>query len=72
MLADIMKTYRKKSRMTQSDIAEKTGIPQTTISRWENSQGEPTLSDAYKLATALNVTVNDLLEDTEPELSKTG
>ncbi|MBU2701656.1 transcriptional regulator with XRE-family HTH domain [Sporomusaceae bacterium BoRhaA] len=63
---------RKNAKKTQKIIELETGIPQTTLSGWETDKTVPNLYDAHKIATALGVTVNDLLDDAEIELSKTG
>ena len=59
--------YRNHQKKSQKDIAVRTGIPQTTLSGWENDKSEPTISDAKKLAIALGVTVNELLDDKIPQ-----
>lgn len=68
-----LRFYRqqKKKPMTQKDLERESGIPQTTISDWENDKSEPTASDIVKLAAALGVTVNELLGDPD-DLKKTG
>jgi transcriptional regulator with XRE-family HTH domain len=64
-LGSRIKFFRNQLRMSQKDIEMKTNIPQTTLSGWENDKYEPTLSDAKKLATALGVTVSDLLGEND-------
>lgn len=58
-----LRAIRRKQKLTQMEVETKSGIPQTTLSRWERDQGEPTASDIIKLAAALGVTVNELLGD---------
>lgn len=49
--------------MTQKELGEKLGgIPQQQIGRWENGKSNPKLNTLQKIAAALNVNVNDLLE----------
>jgi len=50
---------------SQQQIYKETGIPQTTISCWENAIGEPSVSDLPKLAAALGISVSDLLGETQ-------
>ncbi|MCL2029830.1 MAG: helix-turn-helix domain-containing protein [Deltaproteobacteria bacterium] len=45
---------------SQTRLSDLTGIPQTTISCWERNIGEPTVSQAQKLAGALGVPLEDL------------
>lgn len=58
-----LKIFRRKIRKSQKDIEGEVGIPQTTLSGWENDISEPTASDIVKLSTALCVTVTELLSD---------
>lgn len=50
-------------------LCEKSGVPQTTISGIENKNVMPSLIIAKKLADALGVTTDDLLEE---KLTKIG
>lgn len=53
-------SLRLKVGKSQKKIESETGIPQRTLSDWENSKTEPCASDIVKLATALEVTVAEL------------
>jgi transcriptional regulator with XRE-family HTH domain len=54
-LAKSMLEQRLKNKMTQEDVARKTGMPQSTISRIEGlTHGLPKLSTLKKIAEALN------------------
>jgi transcriptional regulator with XRE-family HTH domain len=57
-----LKEVRQTKGFTQQELAIKTGIPQTTISGWENAGYLPNLIDGYKVASALGYTVPDLLK----------
>ena len=49
--------------ITQKELGEKLGgVPQQQIGRWENGKANPKLNTIQKIASALNVNVNDLLE----------
>lgn len=48
--------------MEQKDLAEKTGLTPETISRIKNGQQEPRLSTVGKIAKALEVNVEDLID----------
>ena len=54
-LAKSLVDQRLKKRMTQGDVAKKTGMPQSTISRIEGlTHGLPKLSTLKKIADALD------------------
>lgn len=57
--------------LSQSDIANLSGISQTIVSRWLRTDLEPRISNLKPLAKALNVRVIDLLDDySDKELSE--
>ena len=54
-------TLRKEKNMTQMELADKLGITDRAISKWENGRGMPDLSLIKPLCEALNISVNELL-----------
>ena len=48
---------RKKKKLTQTQLSEKTGIPQTTISRLESFNSIPTLQILIKISNALGLSL---------------
>ena len=46
-------TARKRARLTQTQLAQASGIPQSEISRFERGQGNPTLETMGRLLAAL-------------------
>lgn len=52
---------RKESNMTQRELAEKIGVTDRAISKWENGRGMPDLSLLMPLCEILNISVNELL-----------
>lgn len=52
---------RKEKNMTQMDLANKLGITDRAISKWENGRGIPDLSLLIPLCQILNITINELL-----------
>ena len=52
---------RKEKNMTQMELAEKIGVTDRAISKWENGRGMPDLSLLFPLCKELGVTINDLL-----------
>lgn len=55
-----IKNARKRLGMTQNELAEKLGINRATLSKYENGQIDPTVSQLMKIADALNLPLFDL------------
>lgn len=49
---------RKVTGLTQIELAEKSGVPQETISRLERGRSNPTLGTLERLARAIGVEIN--------------
>jgi transcriptional regulator with XRE-family HTH domain len=60
-LADKLKTVREAANLSQQQAADKSGVHQVSIARFETNKRVPTLAILYKLATAYGVNVCDLL-----------
>lgn len=52
---------RKERNLTQEQVAEKLGVSNKTVSRWENGNGFPDVSLLQSLCEVLNISVNELL-----------
>lgn len=52
---------RKESNMTQRQIAEKLGITNRAVSKWETGKSMPDASLMLELCEALHISVNELL-----------
>lgn len=52
---------RKEKNMTQAMLAEKLGVTDKSVSRWENGKTMPDLSMYEPLCSALEITVSELL-----------
>ena len=52
---------RKERNLTQEQVAEKLGVSNKTVSRWENGNGFPDVSLLQPLCELLNISVNELL-----------
>lgn len=52
---------RKNKNMTQSDLAEKLGVTDKSISNWENGRNMPDLSLFKPLCDELDISINDLI-----------
>lgn len=54
-------TLRKEKRLTQKEIAERLGISEKTISKWECGNGLPEVVYMEPLCEILGITINELL-----------
>ena len=52
---------RKECNITQEQVAEKLGVSNKTVSRWENGNGFPDVSLVQPLCELLKISVNELL-----------
>ena len=52
---------RKAQKLTQSELAEKLGVTDKSISNWENGRNMPDLSLFKPLCKILDITINDLI-----------
>lgn len=57
-----IKAARKRAGMTQAELANKLGISYVGISQWENNLRSPKYKTLRRIAAALNVSVDSLLE----------
>lgn len=55
-----IKEFRKKKKISQSDIADIMKVKQNTISNWENENRTPNIRQALMLAEILETTVESL------------
>ena len=61
MLSDNIRDYRKKSNMSQDELAEKLGVSRQSISLWETGQTQPTIDNIIALAKIFNISSDMLL-----------
>ena len=66
-LGEKIRTLRK-GKMTQPELAEKIGVHEMTVSRWELGKRKPSINEIQKLASVLGVPVTELLSDSPAEL----
>lgn len=57
----VIKELREKNKMTQLQLAEKLGVSDKTISKWENAKGYPDITLLESIAEALSVSVTELI-----------
>ena len=68
MICENIQILRKKQNLTQESLAELVGVTRQTIAKWESGESVPDLSLAGKLAAALDVTLDELVEAPREEL----
>lgn len=56
-----LKTIRRRKKMTQVELAERSGVSQQAISFYEIGRSYPNLDNAKSIAVALGVTVDELI-----------
>jgi len=62
-IGENIKKYRKASRLTQKELAEKIGVSTITIQNYENSRREPSIEKLNKIAKELGINASSLLSD---------
>lgn len=60
-IGEFILKLRKEKNMSQLDLADKIGVTDRAISKWENGKGLPDISLMQPLCKELNITINDLL-----------
>ena len=58
---------RKEKQLTQKDLADKLGVSNATVSKWETGKGFPDISLIEPLASALEISVSEVLSGKERE-----
>ena len=56
----LIKAARQKAGMKQAELASKLGLPQQSISQWERNVRNPKIESLEKIATALEIDVDEL------------
>ncbi len=68
-IGERLRRLRKKSGLTQEELADAVGVHENSVSRWENNELTPKTQSIKALAKALGVSEADLLNDSPPEHS---
>ena len=71
MLADTIKEIRKKHYLNQAAFAKKIGVTQSAVSQWENDLTRPTSYQLTAIASAFNISIDELLIDNIKETDGT-
>ena len=65
-IANRLLEYRKKSGLSQEELAEKLNISRQSVSKWERAESSPDTDNLIELAKIYNVTLDDLLNVDKP------
>lgn len=57
----VIKELREKNRLTQQQLADKLGVSDKTVSKWENAKGYPDITLLEPIAEAFSVSVMELI-----------
>lgn len=60
-IAENLRLYRAKNKVTQETLSDLTGISQQFICNIEGEKVNPSVETLVKIANALNITLNDLV-----------
>ncbi len=71
-MGEIISTLRKEKGMTQKDIADRLGITDKAVSKWERDIAFPDTATIPKLAEVLGVSVEELLQAKAAPVSAAG
>ena len=66
MIGENLLCLRKEKNMTQEALAEQVGVSRQTVAKWESGESAPDLAAAGRLAQALDVSLDELVQ---PSLS---
>ena len=61
----MLKTLRKKNRITQKELAEALHISQTSDSKYERGESEPDLEMIIKMSDFFGVTIDEFVRGTK-------
>lgn len=60
-IGERIKQARKEAGLTQKKLAEKIGIAETTIRRYESNERQPRIEQLYKISETIGVPINSLV-----------
>ena len=66
-IGDYIAKKRREENLTQEQLAEKLGVSNKTISKWENGKCMPDYSIIQKLCDSLHITISELMDGHDKE-----
>ena len=70
-IGQFIATKRREQNLTQEQLAEKIGVSNKTVSKWETGKTMPDYSVVEPLCEALNISVSELISGKEKEQEQT-
>ena len=70
-ILSVITTYREERGWTEYQLAERSGLPQSTISSWYRKNMVPTISSLEKICTAFGITLSQLFAEADVPVSLT-
>ena len=64
-IGEFIAQCRKEHNMTQMQFAEKLGVTNKAVSKWENGTSDPSTSNLFALAKLYGISVEELLKEVE-------
>ena len=68
MICENLQKLRKQKGLTQEALAELAGVTRQTVAKWETGESSPDLDAAGRLASALDVALDDLVNAPADEM----
>lgn len=68
----VITQYREERGWTEYQLAERSGLPQSTISSWYRKKIIPTVPSLEKICAAFGITLSQLFADEEEAVALTG
>ena len=65
MLSEQIYTLRRKSGLSQEQLAEKVGVSRQAVSKWENGTSDPSTVNLLALAKLYGVSADELLREVQ-------
>ena len=72
MLAANLRRLRERRKLTQQDLAERSGVPRPTLAHLESGEANPTLSVLVRVAEALGTSIEELIGRVEAAVTVHG
>lgn len=60
---NMIKHFREKAQLTQMELAQKIGVSQKAVAKWEVGKSFPKAANLLKLSSALDCSVDELLRE---------
>lgn len=70
-ILSVITAYREERGWTEYQLAERSGLPQSTISSWYRKDMVPTIPSLEKICTAFGITLSQLFAEEDTPVSLT-